>query len=103
MSAVLAPMTLYKLPSESRIYVMDFTNLLGSTTIDSVTRFTSEIRGGGSSGLIFGVPTIIEDGKKVQFTISGGVHKNTYRVGVIVVTDDEQILEGAGFLVVTNY
>jgi hypothetical protein len=41
MASPTAPTILYKQPSETRTYTMDFTNLLGDATITSVTTITS--------------------------------------------------------------
>jgi len=102
MASPTAPTILYKQPSETRTYTMDFTNLLGTAIISSVTSVTSELRGGGISTLVLGSSSIVGSDKKVQFTVAGGVHKNTYRIEVIITTSDSQILEGDGLLTVTN-
>ena len=103
MASPTAPTILYKQSSETRIYNMDFTNLLGTATISSITSVASELRGGGvSTSLTLGSSSIVGSSKQVQFSIAGGVHKNTYRIEVVVVTSDGQTLEGDGLLMVTN-
>jgi hypothetical protein len=81
---------------------MDFTNLLGTAVINGIISTTSELRGGGESTLTLTDSAIVEEDKKVQFSLAGGTHKNTYRIEVIVTTSDGQILEGDGLLTVTN-
>lgn len=100
--SVTAPTVLYKQPSEVRTYTMDFTNLLGDATIASISSVTSELRGGGTSTLSLGPAEADETNKKVIFIVSGGAHRNTYRIEIIIISSDSQTLEGDGLLTVTN-
>lgn len=102
MSAVTASTFLLKQPSETRNYIMDFTNLLGTDVISSVTSVSHTLRGGDTSDLVLGTASVIGSGMKVAFNISSGTHYNTYRVAVLVTTIAGQTLEGDGMLIVSN-
>ena len=100
--SITAPTILYKQPSETRVYTMDFTNLLGSTTISSINSITSILRGGDISTLVLGEGSIIESNKKISISISGGIQHNTYRIEIIITASDGQILEGDVLLTITD-
>jgi hypothetical protein len=101
--SVTAPTTLYKQPSEVRTYTMDFTNLLSSTgTIQSILSLNNKLRGGGESSLQLSASGIVEEGKKINFVAASGEHRNTYRIEIVILSNDGQTLEGDGLLTVTN-
>lgn len=88
------PDTLVKQPSESRVYDMDFSNLLAtSESINSVDSTT-----GTPSGLTFGTATIDATGKIAQVRISSGADGTTYKVTYQITTDQSNVLEGEGYL-----
>lgn len=89
--------TLYKQPSESRLYDVDFgANLASTETISSVTSYTAT-----PSGLTLD-PAIAIDGSKVQRRISGGTAGTQYKLTVVILTSLGNILEGEGLLVVLD-
>ena len=100
MTSPTAPEILYKQPSESRIYSMDFSNLLGQNTISSIISCLATSQGGDIADLVLSGITM--ESKRVSFTVSAGTHRNTYRIQAIVTTSDGQTLEGDGLLMVTN-
>ena len=101
MSEVTAPTILYKQPSETRKYSMDFSALMSEDeTISAITSIVSELRGGGTSDLSIEYEEI--EGQTITMWISGGLHKQCYRVTVIITTSGSQILEGDGLLQLTN-
>lgn len=91
-------LVLQKQPAESRLYTMDFTNLLASS--EAITGVSSTT--GAPSGLSFGTATISGDGKKVQVRISSGADGVTYKVTILVTTDSSNTLEGDGHLSVVD-
>jgi len=86
------PETLIKRDGESRLYAIDFANLLTtSESLDSVTSVTPSPAG----------PTIADEaisGTEVQFRVTGGTAETVYRISAIAVTDDGNTLEGIGDL-----
>jgi hypothetical protein len=82
-----------KQPSESRLYNMDFDELLEETgeTIATVESIVAS-----KTGLTLGPPAI--SGSKVQFRISGGMANNSYIITVKVTTSLGNTLEGEGLL-----
>lgn len=103
--SVTAPTILYKQPSEIRTYTMDFTNLLGDNTISAIISITNSLRGGGTdetNPLRIDTYAIVENAKKVSFSVGFGGHRKTYRIEVLVRSSDGQILEGDGLLTVAD-
>jgi hypothetical protein len=87
---------LSKQPSESRLYAIDFVNLLATgETISSVTSVV-----GTPSGLTIGSPTI--SGTQVLFRVSGGVEGVLYSIVALIRTSLSNTLEGDGILEVEN-
>jgi hypothetical protein len=88
--------TLYKQPSESRLYTMDFSaNLTTGETIASVTSVTADV-----AGLTIGVPAV--SGRAVQVKLSAGTADVLYKVTFMVVTSAGNILEAEGYLKIEN-
>lgn len=85
--------TLYKQPSESRVYDMDFAaNMSTAETISSVTSYTAS-----PSGLTLD-PAVSISGKKVQKRLSGGTAGTLYKITVVILTSLGNVLEGEGQL-----
>ena len=89
--------TLIKQPSETKIYQIDFTNLLD--TGDSIASVTSVLEE-TTEDLTIGTDSIVS--KAVQFSVDGGVDGTTYHLEAIVVTTNGETLEGDGYLFVTD-
>lgn len=93
-----APQRLAKLSGESRVYAMDFTNLLAANeTISSVGTVTQSSSG---TALTLG-PTAIS-GPQVQFRISGGDSGKIYKLTVPITTSLGNDLDGTGYLIVQD-
>lgn len=91
-----APATLYKQPSESRLFSFEFSaNMSSGETISSITSVIA-----APTGVTLGTPTA--SGTKVQVRISGGTNNTQYTITGIVVTSLGNILEGEGYLVVKD-
>ena len=89
--------TLYKQPSESRVYDVDFSaNMAETETIGSVTSYVAS-----PAGLTLDA-TISISGQKVQRRISGGTAGAQYKITVVILTSLSNILEGEGLLVVQD-
>lgn len=94
---------LLKQPSESRLYSFDFTELLDSSeTISSIVSITQENLGKvtSSEDLTLTSPAITS--KMAQIRISGGTHKENYRITAIITTSAANTLELEGILRVRN-
>ncbi len=100
MSENTAPQHLRKQPFESRVYTMDFGNLMSTGETISTVAVTSELRGGGSSTLSISSETISV--QTILMTIGAGTNGKTYRVEVRVTTSGPQSLEGDGILRVSD-
>ena len=110
MTQVTSETEVFKQPGESKLYSMDFTDLLGtSETISSVTSVTEE----GTTDLTIANKVVITsetvvDGvtigvnKGISFRVSGGIHGRNYRIEAIVVTSAANTLEGDGILKVRD-
>jgi len=90
---------LIKQPSESRLYTMDFRQLM--TAAEAITAISSAVV----------TPTTLSpmnilssafSGKKVQIRLNGGLDGTTYVLTVIVTTDAGNTLEGDGSVKVEN-
>jgi len=86
-----------KQPSESRLYEMDFSLLLGEAetivTVDSVTVDPAPESGGLS---LDGPATAV--GAVVRQRISGGTAGVRYKVTIVVTTSAANVLEGEGIM-----
>ncbi|RMD60670.1 hypothetical protein D6833_09325 [Candidatus Parcubacteria bacterium] len=91
---------LYKQPAESRIYHMDLSNLLGSSSIKSVIAVNATRRGNvlGSQDLVIGAPR--HDETRVAFSLGGGTTGEDYKVTVRVESTSGEVVEGEGYLYV---
>lgn len=87
---------LIKQPSESKVYAIDFANLLDTgDSIDTVTSVESTPAG----------PTIFDkakSGTEVRFTVADGTDGVFYTLEAIVETTNGETLEGEGYLYVTD-
>ncbi len=93
---VLAPQQLVKQPAESRLFSMEFKNLLATgETISTVVSVLAT-----PSGLTISGETI--SGTEVQFRIAGGADAQIYRVETTITTNQANTLEGDGLLVVRD-
>lgn len=83
---------LEKEPSDSRLYDIDFTGLLGAAeTVSSVSSLTVSPTG----------PTLgssVASGKRVQFRASGGTAGAKYKITAVVVTSASNTIEGDVYL-----
>lgn len=92
----MAVQTLIKQPAESRLYSMDFSNLLApGETLSSVTSVTADV-----AGLTLGSPTC--SGVFAYSQISSGTADVRYKVTFVVVTSAGNTLEGEGTLQVKD-
>lgn len=88
--------TLYKQPSESRIYTMDFSaNMSSGETLVAVTSFTVS-----PAGLTYTSAT--PSGQVVAMRLSGGTDDVQYKITVVVTTSAGNTLENEGYLLVRN-
>jgi hypothetical protein len=99
--------TLTKQPNESRLYEMDFSNLLNTgetiSTVDSVTQLEWDADTSSyvpTTDLTLGSPAT--NGTIAQVRISDGVDQKTYKVTFLVTTTDSNILESEGVLAVVD-
>lgn len=93
---------LCKQPGETRKFIMDFTAALAtSETISGINSINSEKINGDSTDLTI-VNSGLETTKKVNLWISGGSHRQTYKIEVLVTTSSAQVLEGDGILYVSD-
>ena len=87
---------LYKQPSESRMFSVNFAaNLESGETINQIDSVTVT-----GTGLTVGSQSITADGKQVQFRVSDGTAGESYQITVVARTTQSNILEGDGILVV---
>ena len=94
---------LCKQPTESRLFTMDFTSVLGSSEgVSSISGISSQKVGGYATDLSITNSGISSDTKKVNMYIASGSNGTTYRVEVLVNTDAGQVLEGDGILYITD-
>jgi len=97
---------LKKQPGESRLYTLDFSQFpeieRGAvlTVIDSVAY--EVVEGSESSPLVLTGEVINPDQDKVQVRIEDGTHECFYKVTATVQTDDGDVLEGEGYLMVID-
>ena len=85
--------TYIKQPSETRIYSVDFVNLLaGGDSLSAVSSVTAT----PADELMIGYTSISD--ATVQFTIGDGDNGTKYKIEVIVTTTNGETLEGDGFL-----
>lgn len=92
-----APEIITKQPSEKLYIGMDFASVLNTgEIISSIQSLNVEKRGGRVSDLI--IEDEIIDGSIVKFFVSGGTECYTYRVEILILTSDGQLLEGDGIL-----
>ena len=94
---------LYKQPSETRVFHMNFANLLGSAEIAGVDSVTVVARGNLGAYAPVSVDSTTYDQSRVAFTLSGGTDGEDYKVTVRVASTDGMILEGEGFLYVRDW
>ena len=103
MASTLSKNNLVKQAGETRSYIMDFSNLMASDEIISThVGSTSELRGGGSSDLSFGIISIPIAGQIITIPISGGTKSHTYRIEVTITTSGGATLQGDGLLRISN-
>lgn len=88
---------LIKQPSESRVYAVNFRNLLApGDSIDDVTSVSAS----PAAELTIGTPVIASP--RVKFRIEDGNVGTSYKITVVVTTTNGDTLEGDGDLEVTN-
>lgn len=96
----MGPQSLTKQPSESRLFSMDFSPLLGTgETVVSVTSVTADQPIGA------GALTISDQaaaGKLAQARIAGGTDGFAYKVTFLVQTSASNVLEAEGILQVED-
>jgi len=96
-----APRILEKQPSETKSFSMNFGGKMSTgETISSITSITNEYRGGGTGNLTISGESI--SSQTVTFNIAGGTHGRVYRIEILIVTSNSQILEGDGLLQVSD-
>jgi hypothetical protein len=89
------PKRLYKQPRESRLFSIDFSELLVSgEALSSISTGPTAL----PSGLTVGSGTI--SGTTVQFRVSSGTDGTAYSIHTVVATDQSNTLEGDGLLLV---
>ena len=90
---------LVKQPSESRLYTFDFTALLSTNTISSVTSIVQINQNlvSGSSALTLGSPTT-DNTSLVQIRVEDGTDLEDYKLTAIIVDSGGNTLEGEGLL-----
>jgi hypothetical protein len=88
---------LIKQPSESRVYAVNFRNLLAAG--DSLLAVTSVTASPGAQ-LTLGTPVVISP--RVKFRVEGGVAGTSYKITVVATTRGGDTLEGDGDLEVTE-
>jgi hypothetical protein len=93
---------LIKQPSESRIYKMNFSDLMGDSPLVSVSSLDSESQENvpGSANVDLGAASIV--GPRVQFNIAGGIDGEDYKITVRVTDGDGNLIEGEGMLYVRD-
>lgn len=88
---------LIKQPGESRVYAVNFRNLLAAgDSIDDVTSVTAS----PAAELTVGTPVIASP--RVKFRVEDGSAGTHYKITVTVTTTNGDILEGEGDLEVTD-
>lgn len=99
--------SLTKQPDESRLYDMDFSNLLATgetiSSVDSVTQLEWDANTEdyiATTDLTLGAPST--NGTIGQVRISGGNDGETYKITFLVTTDATNTLEGEGILTVVD-
>jgi len=99
--AVTAPEQLEKQPDETRVFTLDFSNLMGtSETIASIDTVYSEFRGESTTDLTITNQSI--SGQTVLIQIAGGTDRHAYRVECTITTSTGQVLQGDGVLKITD-
>jgi hypothetical protein len=88
---------LIKQPSESRVYAVNFRNLLA--TGDSITAVTS-VTASPTAELTFG--TAVISSPRVKFRVEDGVAGTSYKITVVVTTTSGDTLKGDGDLEVSD-
>lgn len=93
---------LIKQPAESRKYTMDFTALLGGSTISSVTSVAQANQGlvTSSSAVTLGSATF--SGVNAQIQISAGTNLEDYKITFTVVDGSSNTLQAEGILKVRD-
>lgn len=93
---------LVKTPSTSREFRMDFGNLLRGDSIASVASVVvttvGDVVGSAAVSASAGTP----EGRYVTFALSGGTHRERYKILVSVTTAAGHTLQGAGMLYVRS-
>jgi hypothetical protein len=80
---------------------MDFSELMSDDeNISLINYITSEKRGGGDTDLSIEDSGINE--QTIEMYIGSGINFQTYRIEVMITTDQNNILQGDGLLKVTN-
>ena len=100
MAASLDIGTKVKQPAESRLYAIDFVNLLA--TDDTLSSVTSVLANDESAETGITVGTGAISGTEVQFRLSGGNAGTTYKIECIAVTSGGDTLEGDGYIAVVD-
>ena len=93
---------LVKQPNESRMYRIDFSNLLVGASLSSITSVISVKQDvvGGSTNVDISSQAL--DGDSVQFRIANGTAEENYKLTAIVVDTAGNTLEGDGMLYVRD-
>lgn len=109
MGRIVAPQVFRKQPAESKIYTMDFTNLLPSgATISSVNSITATflrgptITGDEASNELPNLPASTKDDDTVSVRLRGGQDQQDWRLEFIVTDSAGNIHEGDGILLIRD-
>jgi hypothetical protein len=89
---------LRKQPTTDAVRNMDFTAVMGTATISSISSAVAVNQGviSGSSDVTIGTTSI--DGLLVQLPLSGGTHGEDYLITVKIVDSNTEDQEGDGIL-----
>lgn len=88
-----------KTPRERKRYTIDYTSWLDSS--ETLTEFDATVRQSGAT-LVVDQEAIPEEGKKVQFYVSGGDAGETYDVDLMVKTFMDQAKEDFATFTIRN-
>ena len=91
---------LIKTENESRLFSMDFVNLLKSGETISTINYLGQYNKEGLSDLAVGIPAVV--GSEILFTIGGGTNNKRYRIIARITTSLGNILEGFGVLKISD-
>lgn len=92
MSCVTSTEVIIKAPEESFGVSMDFTSVIGDTTVSILTSVLSV----SPSGLTLSDDSIVD--QTVEFRVSGGTEGQNYKIKVEITTSDSDTFVGVGTL-----